>query len=77
MDLVTVTDHDQISGAMALAHYPDVIAGSEVTGTFPGDGVRVHLDVLGLDERRRHETSYTASYRDKPQPVPHERRAAT
>ncbi len=55
MDLVTITDHDQVSGALSLAHYPDVIVGCEVTGVFPQDGVRVHLNVLGLSERQHRE----------------------
>lgn len=49
MDLVTITDHDQVSGALSLAHYPDVIVGCEVTGEFPNDRVRVHLNVFGLN----------------------------
>ena len=48
MDLVTITDHDTISGALELADRPDVIVGCEVTATFPDDGVSVHLNVLGL-----------------------------
>ena len=48
MDLVCITDHDVISGALELAHRPDVIVGCEVTGEFPGDPVKVHLNVLGL-----------------------------
>ncbi len=48
MDLVTITDHDQVSGALSISHYPDVITGCEVTGQFPGDRVRVHLNVFGL-----------------------------
>jgi predicted metal-dependent phosphoesterase TrpH len=55
MDLVAITDHDQISGALALAHLPDVIVGCEVTGVFPDDGVRVHLNVFGLDEAQHRE----------------------
>jgi predicted metal-dependent phosphoesterase TrpH len=50
MDLVTITDHDRIDGALTIADRPDVIVGCEVTGVFPGDGVRVHLGVLGLNE---------------------------
>ncbi len=50
MDLVTITDHDRIDGALSIAHHPEVIVGCEVTGVFPGDGVRVHLGVLGLNE---------------------------
>jgi predicted metal-dependent phosphoesterase TrpH len=48
MDLVTITDHDAISGALELADRPDVIVGCEVTGGFPDDPVKVHLNVLGL-----------------------------
>ncbi len=48
MDLVTITDHDKIGGALELAHRPDVIVGCEVTGVFPNDNVRVHLNVLGI-----------------------------
>lgn len=50
MGLVTITDHDRIDGALTIADRPDVIVGCEVTGTFAGDGVRVHLGVLGLNE---------------------------
>ena len=62
MDLVTITDHDQVSGALSIAHYPDVIVGCEVTAVFPNDGVRVHLNVFGLSvvqheeiQRLRHD----------------------
>ncbi len=34
MDLVTVTDHDRISGALAIADRPDVLVGCEVTAEF-------------------------------------------
>lgn len=50
MDLVTITDHDQISGALAIADRPDVIIGCEVSARFKDDGVGVHLGVLGLNE---------------------------
>jgi predicted metal-dependent phosphoesterase TrpH len=55
MDLVAITDHDEISGALAVAHLPHVIVGCEVTGRFPDDGVRVHLNVLGISERQHRE----------------------
>jgi len=54
MDLVAITDHDVIAGALTIAHRPDVIVGCEVTGVFP-DGVRVHLGVLGLSESQHRE----------------------
>jgi hypothetical protein len=54
MDLVAVTDHDEIDGALTIAHRPDVIVGCEVTGVFR-DGVRVHLGVLGLNESQHRQ----------------------
>jgi predicted metal-dependent phosphoesterase TrpH len=55
MDLVTITDHDRIDGALTIAERPDVLIGCEVTGVFPNDGVRVHLGVLGLTEPQHGE----------------------
>jgi hypothetical protein len=55
MDLVTITDHDRVDGALTIADRPDVIVGCEVTGAFPDDGVRVHLGVLGLTEAQHLE----------------------
>jgi hypothetical protein len=55
MDLVTITDHDVVAGAMALADRPDVIVGCEVTGIFPGEDVKVHLNVLGVSENQHRE----------------------
>lgn len=55
MDLVAITDHDIISGALTIADRPDVIIGCEVTAVFPQDDVRVHLGVLGIDERQHAE----------------------
>lgn len=54
MDLVAITDHDTIDGALTIAHRPDVIVGCEVTAAFPDD-VRVHLGVLGLDAAQHRE----------------------
>ena len=55
MDLVVITDHDEISGALALGDRPDVIVGSEVTGVFADDGVKVHLNVFGLNTEQHRE----------------------
>jgi predicted metal-dependent phosphoesterase TrpH len=52
MDLVAITDHDCITGALTLADRPDVLVGCEITATFPQDGVRVHLNVLDISERQ-------------------------
>jgi predicted metal-dependent phosphoesterase TrpH len=48
MDLVTITDHDQISGALALGDRDDVLVGCEVTAEFPGAELCVHLNVLDI-----------------------------
>jgi predicted metal-dependent phosphoesterase TrpH len=50
MDLVAITDHDTIAGALTIAERADVIVGCEVTARFPRDGVRVHLNVLDITE---------------------------
>jgi predicted metal-dependent phosphoesterase TrpH len=49
MSLVTLTDHDSIEGALALAHLPDVFVSEEVTCLLPG-GRQLHLGVFGIDE---------------------------
>lgn len=55
MDLVTITDHDQVAGALEIAHLPGVIVGCEVTACFPDDPVRVHLNVLDITEAQHRE----------------------
>ncbi len=69
MDLVAITDHDRIDGALTIADRPDVIVGCEVTAVFPNDSVRVHLGVLGLNEvqhteiqRLRHDVRQLLPY---------------
>jgi predicted metal-dependent phosphoesterase TrpH len=69
MDLVAITDHDQIAGALSLAHYPDVIVGCEVSAQFPGEPVQAHLGVLDITEaqfaeiqRRRHDVAELLPY---------------
>lgn len=54
MDLVAITDHDTIAGALTLADRADVIVGCEVTARF-ADGVRVHLNVLDISEAQFRE----------------------
>ena len=55
MDLVTITDHDSIAGALTIAHRKDVIIGCEITATFPEDGTRCHIGVLGITEEQHRE----------------------
>lgn len=55
MDLIAITDHDSINGALALGARPDVIVGCEVTAEFPNDQVCVHLNVLDITEHQHQE----------------------
>lgn len=50
MDFVTITDHNDIRGALELKErYPErVITGVESTVYFPEDGCKVHLLIYGL-----------------------------
>lgn len=51
MTLFTLTDHDSISGALALAGRADVFVSEELTLELP-EGRQLHLGVYGLDERQ-------------------------
>lgn len=64
MDLVTITDHDQISGALALLDRDlnlapggreRVIVGCEVTAEFPDADLCVHLNVLDITPAQHDE----------------------
>lgn len=54
MDLVAITDHDSIDGALELlAARPradDIIVGEEVSCRFPNGDIEVHLGVYGMTE---------------------------
>lgn len=55
MNLVAITDHDSIDGALELLDrkpgVTDVIVGEEVTCWMPDEGLQVHLGVYGMTER--------------------------
>ena len=51
MDLVTLTDHDTIEGALRLAHLPDTFVSEELTLRLEG-GRQLHVNVFDIDERR-------------------------
>ena len=54
MEFVTITDHNDIRGALYLKdRYPDqVITGVESTVYFPEDGCKAHLLIYNLDDRQ-------------------------
>jgi predicted metal-dependent phosphoesterase TrpH len=51
MDLVTLTDHDSIEGALRLAHHPDTFVSEEVTLHLEG-GRQLHLGVFDITEKQ-------------------------
>lgn len=51
MDLVTLTDHDTVEGALSLARLPGTFVSEEVTVHLEG-GRALHVNVFDLDERR-------------------------
>ena len=59
MDLVAITDHDTIDGALALAERMpdarDLIVGEEVSSWLPDGGLQVHLGVYGMTESLHRE----------------------
>lgn len=65
MDLVALTDHDTIEGAMSLVDrgFGGVIVGEEVTTAFPEDGCRLHVLVWGLSPEQ-HEQIGTLRLRE-------------
>jgi len=61
MDLVTLTDHDTVEGALEIAALPGTFVGEELTLDLPG-GRELHLGVWGLDEQ--HHLALQARRRD-------------
>lgn len=55
MDMVTLTDHDTIEGALEIAHLPGVFLSEEVTAFFPEDGLSVHVVALDITEAQHAE----------------------
>jgi predicted metal-dependent phosphoesterase TrpH len=50
MGLVTITDHDQISGGLAIGDRHDVLIGCEVTAEWPDIDLCVHINVLDITQ---------------------------
>src|ERR1700754_791430 len=48
MDFVTITDHDTIEGALAIAHLPDTFISEELTVWFAGEPQEVHVLCYGI-----------------------------
>ena len=55
MDLVTVTDHNSIDGALEIAHLPDTFISEEITTYFPEGGSKIHVLALNITENQHRE----------------------
>jgi glycosyltransferase involved in cell wall biosynthesis len=55
MRFVTISDHNSVDGALAIAHLPDTFLSSEVTVRFPADGCEIHCLVIGVSEEQHRE----------------------
>ncbi|MEJ2589517.1 MAG: glycosyl transferase, partial [Deltaproteobacteria bacterium] len=53
--MVTITDHNTIEGALAIAHMPDVFVSEEVTTYFPEDGCKIHILALNITEKQHRD----------------------
>ncbi|MGE4558415.1 MAG: glycosyltransferase [Desulfovibrionaceae bacterium] len=50
MDLVTITDHNTLSGSLEIAHLPDAFVSVEITAYFPEDGCKAHVLAYDITE---------------------------
>jgi glycosyltransferase involved in cell wall biosynthesis/predicted metal-dependent phosphoesterase TrpH len=55
MDLVTITDHDNIEGALEIAHLPGTFLSEEITAVFPEDKTNVHVVAWDITEAQHLE----------------------
>ena len=69
MDFVTITDHDTIDGALAIADRPDVFVSEELTAWFRGEPQAVHILCYGIDaqdhawlQAHHHDVELCAAY---------------
>ena len=57
MNYVTITDHDTISGALEIAHLPQVFISEEISAFFPDDKCEVHVLAWNITEAQHREIS--------------------
>ena len=55
MNMVTITDHNMIDGALEIAHQPNAFVSCEYTTYFPEDRCKVHVLVYGITEKQHAE----------------------
>lgn len=50
MDMVTISDHNRIEGALSIAHLPDTFVSMEITSYFPAERCKIHVLALNITE---------------------------
>lgn len=55
MDLITITDHNRIDGALEIAHLENTFISEEITTYFPEDGCKAHVLAWDITEKDHRE----------------------
>ncbi len=55
MDLVTISDHNTIAGALEIAHLEDAFVSEEITTYFPEDRCKLHVLAYDISEAQHEE----------------------
>ncbi len=58
MDLVTITDHNTIDGALEIAHLPGTFVSEEITTYFPEDKCKLHVLAYDVTEAQHREIQH-------------------
>lgn len=59
MDLVTITDHNTIDGALEIAHLPGTFISEEITTYFPEDRCKLHVLAWDITEAQHEDIQKT------------------
>ncbi|MGM0453308.1 MAG: glycosyltransferase [Thermodesulfobacteriota bacterium] len=57
MDLVTISDHNRITGSLEIAHLPNTFVSEEITTYFPEDHCKLHVLALDITEAHHEDIS--------------------
>ena len=55
MDMVTITDHNTIAGALEIAHLPNTFVSEEITTYFPEDRCKLHVLAYDITEAQHED----------------------
>lgn len=58
MDLVTITDHNTINGALEIAHLPGTFISEEITTYFPEDKCKLHVLAYNITEAQHEDIQH-------------------